>query len=157
MLLTISLDLFVSRRLLEFGTLVPSVSEECEAFLGVLDTFAGRFLDELDYEKEADNSRRFRAQMEAKETTLGDAIVVPKVFPECSAGAVMVSEWVEGTKLSGIDVKSEAGRETVRKLTRVLLNSYLVQVRVGLSVFFCSSSSSDEKEFTLLVSVLPSL
>ena len=128
MLITVTLDLFVSRTLFELGTYIDSVAETCKSLVTLTDSLAGRFVDELDYVKEAENSERFRLQMEDKETTLGDAIIVPKVYREVSSGMVLVSEWIEGTKLSGIDTKSETGKETVRKLTRVLLNSYLVQV-----------------------------
>eukprot|EP00607_Mallomonas_marina_P002755 CAMPEP_0182440978 /NCGR_PEP_ID=MMETSP1167-20130531/87416_1 /TAXON_ID=2988 /ORGANISM="Mallomonas Sp, Strain CCMP3275" /LENGTH=731 /DNA_ID=CAMNT_0024635097 /DNA_START=606 /DNA_END=2801 /DNA_ORIENTATION=+ len=128
MLLTVTLDLFITRSLLQLGTNLPDISEECESFIGVVDNWAGRFVDELDYVTEAQNSERFRLQMEDRATTLGDAIVVPCVFEEISSENVLVTQWIEGTKLSEIDISIEQGKDTVRKLTRVLLNSYLVQL-----------------------------
>ena len=55
-------------------------------------------------------------------------MVVPKMYPQYCTESVLVSECIEGTKLSSIDVKAVEGRETVRKLTQVLLNCYLVQL-----------------------------
>ena len=100
-------------------------------FLGlisVVDNWAGRFLEELDYEKEIISSEKFKLQMSDSRTTMGDSVVVPMAYREFSSEKLLISEWIDGTKLSKIDVSTEKGKDTVRKLTRVLLNSYLVQL-----------------------------
>ena len=75
------------------------------------------------------NSDPFSFLLQVESTTsLGDVVVVPKMYPQYCTESVLVSEWIEGTKLSSIDVKAVEGRETVRKLTQVLLNCYLVQL-----------------------------
>jgi aarF domain-containing kinase len=50
------------------------------------------------------------------------------MYKEYCTPSVLVSQWIEGSKLSKIDKTTEAGKATVRKLTRVLLNCYLVQL-----------------------------
>lgn len=88
-----------------------------------------RFVDELDYEKEVKNCELFRKQMtDTGALTLGDVIVVPKMYTTYCTPTVLVSEWIEGTKLNKIDVSEEKGRKLVQKLTQVLLNCYLVQL-----------------------------
>jgi predicted unusual protein kinase regulating ubiquinone biosynthesis (AarF/ABC1/UbiB family) len=130
--LTVTLDIFITRGILDLTSkalkdIIPGPAESCGALVGVIDAWAGRFVDELDYRKEIENCERFRVEM-ANVTTLGDAIVVPKADLELSSDRILVSEWVDGTKLSRIDVKSESGKDLVRGLTRVLLNAYLVQL-----------------------------
>jgi hypothetical protein len=66
--------------------------------------------------------------MSDSSVTMGDTVVVPTPYRELSSEFLLVSEWIDGTKLSKINTQSEAGKDTVRKLTRVLLNSYLVQL-----------------------------
>jgi aarF domain-containing kinase len=94
----------------------------------VVDNWAGRFQEELDYVQEMNNSEKFQVQMEDLKNTMGETVVVPQVFRELSSEKVLVSEWIEGTKLSKIDTSTERGKETVRTLSRVLLNSYLAQL-----------------------------
>ena len=96
--------------------------------ISVVDNWAGRFLEELDYEQELDSSEKFKLQMSDRSTTMGDSVVVPMAYREYSSKKLLVSEWIDGTKLSKIDTTTEKGKDTVRKLTRVLLNSYLVQL-----------------------------
>jgi predicted unusual protein kinase regulating ubiquinone biosynthesis (AarF/ABC1/UbiB family) len=82
----------------------------------------------LSYVKEVQNANTFRTQMEDTKTTLGDAILVPRTYDQYCTGVVLTSEWVVGTKLSAIDGMTDLGKETKKKLLRVLLNSYLVQL-----------------------------
>ena len=96
--------------------------------MSVIDNWAGRFQDELDYLQEVDSSEKFKMQMSDRKTTMGDSVVVPSPYREYSSKMLLISEWIDGTKLSKIDTTTEQGRDTVRKLTRVLLNSYLVQL-----------------------------
>jgi predicted unusual protein kinase regulating ubiquinone biosynthesis (AarF/ABC1/UbiB family) len=71
MKLSITLDLYIVRKVLEFLKLIPRISEECQAFILVLDNWGSRFIDELDYGKEVENCERFRNEMTASSTTLG--------------------------------------------------------------------------------------
>jgi hypothetical protein len=41
MLVAVSLDLYIIRKMLELGEGVESVAEECKSFIGVIDNWAG--------------------------------------------------------------------------------------------------------------------
>lgn len=128
MLLTVTLDLYIVRNFFQLCSAIPRISEECKGLVSVVDNWAGRFQDELDYLQEVDSSEKFKSQMADSSTTMGDTVVVPTPYRELSSEFLLISEWIDGTKLSKINTSTEKGKDTVRKLTRVLLNSYLVQL-----------------------------
>ena len=70
-----------------------------EGFIDIVDVAASRFLEEMDYVQETANAFRFEKEMGEVEFVRG-MIKVPKVFPEVSTRYVMVTEWVEGMKLT---------------------------------------------------------
>lgn len=61
----------------------------------ILEEVLGRFRDELNYEKEAQNQESFRRFHEAH-----PLIHIPRVNLELSTRRILVSEWVDGTSLS---------------------------------------------------------
>ncbi len=90
----------------------------------MIDELIDRTEDELDYLAEADNQRRFAAAFD------GDPdFVIPKVV--ASAPKVVVSEWIEGTRLSKIitDGTREQRNNAATKMTTFEFSS---PVRVGL-------------------------
>ena len=102
MLLYITLDLFIINTLLEYLAKFPVIREEAKSVIALIDVWASRFLDELDYGKELQNSLVFKEQMTTSSITsslLNDAIVVPKVFKDISSKKVLVSEWINGNTL----------------------------------------------------------
>ena len=135
MYLSVTLDLFIMRSFFDTFSISPILGNECKGMVLVVDNWAGRFVEELDYFREVTNTNRFRTQMMDSQTTLGDTVIVPFAYTEYCSDKMMITQWVEGTKLSKIDLTNEKGRETVRKLTRVLLNAYLVQL---LEVRYCN-------------------
>jgi aarF domain-containing kinase len=86
-----------------------------------------RFLDELDYQQEARNGERFRREMGASKT-LGEAILVPQVYSQFTSRYLLVSEWIEGERVSNIDATTPAGKERLQKIVATLLNAYLTQL-----------------------------
>ena len=128
MYLIVTLDLFIMEMFFKVFSNSPILGNECKGMVLAIDNWAARFVDELDYFREIDNAELFRSQMMDSKTTLGDAIVVPIQYRKYCSEKLCVSQWIDGTKLSKIDVSTEKGKETVRKLTKVLLNSYLVQL-----------------------------
>ena len=124
MYLTVTLDLFIMRSFFHLFRWSPIMGKECEGMVYVVDEWAGKFVDELDYLRELENTERFRNLM----IEAGDSVIVPLPYPKLSSERMTVSQWIDGTKLSKIDKATEQGKDTVRKLTKVLLNSYLVQL-----------------------------
>lgn len=124
---TVALDLTVIRYLLEAGKRLPGKAmadtrDSCETTIGLLDTVAGRFLEELDYKQEARNGRRFKELMGASRD-VGAAVVVPEVYERLTSRYVHCAQWIDGVKIS--DIADEAER---KELIRALLGFYLVQL-----------------------------
>jgi aarF domain-containing kinase len=71
----------------------------------------------MDYTKEAVNMMLFREHMKHM-----DSIVVPEVHPQFTTRSVIVTNWIDGVKLSAC--KSE----DVLELCDALLNCYLYQL-----------------------------
>ncbi|KAK3240125.1 hypothetical protein CYMTET_50009 [Cymbomonas tetramitiformis] len=90
---TVSVDLYVIRRLGMALREVPSFTTDVVA---LLDEFAMRFFEELDYVKEGENATRFAADM-AEDLP---QVVVPKTFADFTSRKVLTSGWLEGEKLS---------------------------------------------------------
>ena len=60
-------------------------------WVGLIDEWALRFFDELDYRREAQNSELFSRQMSHLE-----GISVSQVFPRLSSRDVLTTAWVQG-------------------------------------------------------------
>jgi aarF domain-containing kinase len=124
---SVTLDLYVIRIILKTLAKVPSIRESSLGILGVIDNWAFRFIEELDYVQEAKNGDRFREDM-GKIETLGSAIIVPKVYTSMVSRYLLVSEWVVGERVSGIDGSTVVGRQRLDKIVATLLNAYLAQL-----------------------------
>jgi predicted unusual protein kinase regulating ubiquinone biosynthesis (AarF/ABC1/UbiB family) len=78
-------------------------------------------LEELDYRREADNVERFVANFAGEE-----AIVIPEVHRDLSAGRVLVLDWLEGENLAR--ALRHADRDVAEHATRLLIDAYLKQI-----------------------------
>jgi aarF domain-containing kinase len=131
----VSLDLYIIRRSVQALAALPAagttrmarIARSAQAFVEVLDTAATRFLEELRYDVEADNSEAFAALMTAS-PSVRDVIKTPKVFRTFSSGSVLVQEWVDGVRLSDIPRDTEEGKVQQGKVVRSLLLAYMVQL-----------------------------
>jgi len=94
MLETVSLDLYLVR---EVANIMSTVfrSSLGESITRLLDEFAYRFYDELDYQKECANGIRMEEAMRSV-----PGVKIPKNYPSLCKRKVHVAEWVEGEKLS---------------------------------------------------------
>jgi aarF domain-containing kinase len=93
---TVTVDLFIVRNLGNFfGNLFPEFKKRVD-IVALLDEWASRFFEELDYVKELEHTQRFAASM-AKELP---QVIVPKTYDEYTSRKVLVSEWIEGEKLA---------------------------------------------------------
>ena len=73
---------------------VPQVAERLD-LIALLDEFAPRFYEELDYNIECENGVRI-----AREMADLPQVVIPKPYPALTRRRVHVAEWVDGEKLS---------------------------------------------------------
>ena len=77
--------------------------------------------------QEAANAERFAREMAAV-PAVRDALVVPRVLPRFTARYLLVSQWVDGIKMSDIDRGTVEGRSRAQRVVATLLNAYLVQL-----------------------------
>ena len=93
---TVTIDLFIVRSIGKaIGAWFPNLKERVD-IVALLDEWAARFFEELDYVKELEHTNRFAASM-AKELP---QVLVPKTYEEYTSRKVLVSEWIEGEKLA---------------------------------------------------------
>mmetsp|Transcript_10552 Transcript_10552/g.24511 ORF Transcript_10552/g.24511 Transcript_10552/m.24511 type:complete len:865 (+) Transcript_10552:38-2632(+) len=119
----VTLDLFVVRKLASMGSYVPieRYARQFKSIFELVDRAAPPFIEELDYEFEADNQREF-AELISKCELVADTVVVPEVVK--SSREVLVQEWLPGKKLT----EEGAAKNQSQQVVKVLLNSYMVQL-----------------------------
>eukprot|EP00741_Cyanophora_paradoxa_P009309 tig00000144_g9017.t1 len=113
---SVSLDLYLMRQAGLAARKVPFLRDRTD-FVSVLDEWAVRFFDELDYVTEAANARRF-AELHA---SLPD-VFIPAAMERYTSRRVIVLEWLEGTKLS------ESSPEDIKRLVNVGVECFLMQL-----------------------------
>ncbi|GFR50186.1 hypothetical protein Agub_g12356 [Astrephomene gubernaculifera] len=111
---TVALDIYIMRRAAILMSKMPGMSDQWAV---VLDDWATRFFEEMDYQLEAHNTMAFKQQMASLQ-----GISVATVYPQFTSRKVIVTEWVEGEKLN------QSKAEDVRALCSTLLNCYLIQL-----------------------------
>ncbi|CAK0782682.1 hypothetical protein CVIRNUC_005877 [Coccomyxa viridis] len=112
---TVSIDLFIIRSVGVFLRRFPQVRTD---FPALIDEWASRFFEELDYIKEGNNGIRFSKFM-AKELP---QVVVPGTYMEYTSRRVLTSTWIEGEKLS------QSKADNVAELVNVGVVAYLHQL-----------------------------
>ncbi|KAH0456834.1 hypothetical protein IEQ34_014741 [Dendrobium chrysotoxum] len=90
---TVTVDLYVIRKLGLFLRRFPQVSID---IVGLVDEWACRFFEELDYVNEGENGTRF-AEMMKKDLP---QVVVPRTYHKYTSRKVLTTQWVDGEKLS---------------------------------------------------------
>lgn len=110
----ISRDLFLLRNAAQALQCLPSLQSNLVA---LLDNWAFRFFDELDYVQEGKNGEQFAENMKSIPN-----IKVPRVFMKYTSRKVLITEWVEGEKLS------ESREGDLLLLVNTALNCYLIQL-----------------------------
>jgi len=117
-----TLDLYVIRNAGSLGAMLPfeRIARQSRSLVELIDLTAPTFIDELDYEKEAANQRRFAETVKSC-PLICDTVVVPEVL--YSSKEVLVQEWLDGKKLT----EPGAAQEQAGKVVKLLLNSYMVQ------------------------------
>jgi aarF domain-containing kinase len=113
---TVSLDLYLARELGNFLNQFPFLAERTD-IVALLDEFAYRFYDELDYEKECQYGIQIKKDMEHIKQ-----VVVPFNYPEFTRRRVFTAEWIEGEKLS------QSRADDVGELVEVGVLAYLTQL-----------------------------
>ena len=112
---TVSIDLYLIRRL---GLALRKVEQVNTDVVALLDEWAERFFEELDYNKEGENQTKFA------ESIRDDLpqVVVPKTYAEYTSRKVITSQWLEGEKLS------QSTEDDVGDLVNIGVICYLKQL-----------------------------
>jgi aarF domain-containing kinase len=113
---TVSLDLYLARELGLFARNFPGLSDRLDA-VALLDEFAFRFYQELDYNLESKSGTLIREQMKVL-----PEVVIPKNYPEYTSRRVHVAEWIDGEKLS------QSTADDVGALVNLGVITYLTQL-----------------------------
>lgn len=118
----VTLDLYVIRRLAALGSLLPieRFARQFSSLFDLIDRVAPPFIEELDYEFEANNQRKF-ADLIGNCELVADSVAVPEVL--AARREVLVQEWLPGKKLTEPGAASDQAPQVVK----VLLNAYMVQ------------------------------
>jgi hypothetical protein len=78
------------------------------------------FIAELDYREEAKNTIQFNKAVQARNL---NAVMAPVVVPKYSSERILVTEWVDGTRIDRSEDASD-----IPRLCSVALNAYLVML-----------------------------
>lgn len=112
---TVTIDLFIIRKLGMFLRRFPQVSIDV---VGLVDEWAARFFEELDYVNEGENGMLF-AEMMKKDLP---QVVIPKTYRKYTSRKVLTTEWIDGEKLS------QSTESDVGELVSVGVICYLKQL-----------------------------
>jgi predicted unusual protein kinase regulating ubiquinone biosynthesis (AarF/ABC1/UbiB family) len=118
---TVSKDLYVLRRAAEVwqGLIERFAPQQKTNYVALLNEWAVGFYTELDFNNEARNQRRLREDLIRNNVT---GVMVPKVYEELCTRRILVSEWVDGKKLSSCTT------EEIAKLTPIAQEAFLTQL-----------------------------
>eukprot|EP00596_Hydrurales_sp_CCMP1899_P000119 CAMPEP_0119043704 /NCGR_PEP_ID=MMETSP1177-20130426/25066_1 /TAXON_ID=2985 /ORGANISM="Ochromonas sp, Strain CCMP1899" /LENGTH=895 /DNA_ID=CAMNT_0007012395 /DNA_START=350 /DNA_END=3037 /DNA_ORIENTATION=+ len=92
---------------------------DIDVAISLVDEWGRGFVAEVDYRLEAYNTKQFCAAMEKRGL---NAVTAPAVVDELSGSKVLVTEWVEGTRLD------RDASEDVPRLCGVAVNAYLTML-----------------------------
>jgi ABC1 atypical kinase-like domain len=113
----IALDLYIVR---EYAApLYQKLSRGATNLQALANEWGRGFIAELDYRQEAAATMRFNDEMAARQLT---AVCAPQVLPDYSTQQVLVTQWVDGTRLDQSDA------DDVPRLCAVALNAYLIML-----------------------------
>ncbi|XP_076892832.1 uncharacterized protein LOC143544664 [Bidens hawaiensis] len=112
---TVTIDLFVIRNLGLALRRFPQISLDV---VGLVDEWAARFFEELDYINEGENGTYF-AEMMKKDLP---QVVIPKTYSKYTSRKVLTTQWVDGEKLS------QSTENDVGELVNVGVICYLKQL-----------------------------
>ncbi|KAK1395415.1 UbiB domain protein [Heracleum sosnowskyi] len=112
---TVTVDLFIIRNLGLVLRKFPQISVDV---VGLVDEWAARFFEELDYINEGENGTIF-AEMMRKDLP---QVVVPKTYTKYTSRKVITTQWIEGEKLS------QSTESDVGELVNVGVICYLKQL-----------------------------
>lgn len=89
--------------------------------MGLVDEWGKRFVDELDYTKEAEAGTRFSEAMQKRGL---DRVTAAAVVPELTTRCVLTTEWVDGRRIDDLSL----GVESVEQSVQLAVAAYLTML-----------------------------
>jgi len=121
-LLQVSKDLYVLRKAAGVvNQLAQNLTRQTTDFKAFVETFGEGLYTELDFKNEALNQTKMRGLIAS--TPNCEGVVVPEVFMEYTTRRILVSQWINGTKLTL--VPPDQIREGISVAQEVFLNQLL--------------------------------
>lgn len=119
---TVSKDLYVLRRAAEVyqGLIDRFLPQQKTNYVDLMGEWALGFYTELDFLNEAGNQKRLKSLLNDEGVT---NIYIPKVYEELCTRRVLVSEWIDGIKLS--DANSSVIKELIPSAQEAFLTQLL--------------------------------
>jgi hypothetical protein len=117
----VSKDLYVLRRAAEVfqGLVERFAPQQRTDYVALLNEWSIGFYTELDFNNEARNQQRLRDLLIEKNIK---GVTVPKVYHELCTRRLLVSEWIDGKKLS------DASDEEINRVTPLAQEAFLTQL-----------------------------
>lgn len=118
---TVSKDLYVLRRAAEVfqGLVERFAPQQRTNYVDLLNEWAIGFYTELDFNNEAQNQKRLRNLLMEHDI---QGVIVPKVYEDLCTRRILVSEWIDGKKLS------ECSTEEIAEMTPYAQEAFLTQL-----------------------------
>lgn len=118
---TVSKDLYVLRRAAEVwqGLVERFAPQQKTNYVALLNEWAIGFYTELDFQNEAANQRRLRQVMLDRNIT---SVTVPRTIDELCTRRLLVSEWIQGKKLSSVP------EHVIKEVTPAAQEAFLAQL-----------------------------
>ncbi|GAB4818789.1 hypothetical protein N2152v2_005835 [Parachlorella kessleri] len=114
---TVTVDLFIIRRIGLALREFPQFTQRVDV-VALLDEWASRFFEELDYVREGNNGTIFAEQMRVDLPQ----VVVPRTYEQFTSRRVLTTSWLDGEKLS------QSKANDVGKLVNIGVICYLKQL-----------------------------
>jgi len=119
---TISKDLYVMRKAAGvFTELSQRFTRQMTDWKAFVETFGEGLYTEMDFRNEAFNQIKMKELIEATPKCTG--VCVPEVYLEYTTRRVLVSQWIDGTKLT--ELPAARIKETIAEAQEVFLNQLL--------------------------------
>merc|ERR1719261_797764 len=117
----VSKDLYVLRRAAEVyqGLVTRFAPQQRTDYTALLNEWAVGFYTELDFKNEAANMKKMATVIE--DAGVSD-VMVPRVYEQYTTRRLLVSEWIDGIKLS------QCSKEEIRELIAIGQECFLVQL-----------------------------
>jgi len=118
---TVSKDLYVLRRAAEVfqGLVERFAPQQRTDYVALLNEWAIGFYTELDFQNEAKNQRTLRQALIDNDVK---GVIVPQVYDHLCTRRILVSEWIDGKKLS------QCTQEEITRVTPLAQEAFLVQL-----------------------------